>query len=323
MRRLTGLDATFLYMETPSNHMHVASTAVFDPSTVPGGYSFDKVRGLVENRLPLLPPFRWRLVEVPFGLHHPLWIEDPDFDLDYHIRRAALPSPGSDAELAEFAADVFSRPLDRSRPLWEMYVVEGLENGHIATITKTHHSAIDGVSGAELTVNLLDLQPEPSEVDPPETPWEPDRVPSDFELVAYALNSLARQPFRAAKAVRRTALAALNVRRRNRQPDVMPPPAPFSAPRTAFNVSIGGRRRFAFADVPLDEVKMVKNSLGGTVNDVVLAICAGALRRYLLGHGVLPDTGLVAMVPISVRVEEEKGAMGNRVSSMLTGLATD
>src|SRR5205823_2628319 len=200
MRRLTGLDATFLYMETPTNHMHVASTAVFDPSTVPGGYSFEGVRQLVEERLPLLPPFRRRLVEIPFGIHHPIWIEDPDFDLDYHLRRAALPSPGGDRELAEFAEEVMGRPLDRHRPLWEMYVVEGLENGLIATVTKTHHAAIDGVSGAELTVNLLDLQPEPTQVPPPETPWQADRIPSDFELVAYALSSLARQPFRAAKA---------------------------------------------------------------------------------------------------------------------------
>src|SRR3989442_11143926 len=159
MQRLTGLDATFLYLETASNHMHVGSTAVFDPSTVPGGYSFAGVRALVENRLPLLPPFRRRLVEVPFQLHHPLWIEDPDFDIEYHVRRAALPAPGGAHELAEFAADVFSRPLDRSRPLWEMWVVEGLEHGHIASITKTHHAAIDGVSRAEPTVNLLDLQP--------------------------------------------------------------------------------------------------------------------------------------------------------------------
>jgi WS/DGAT/MGAT family acyltransferase len=323
MQRLTGLDATFLYLETPSIHMHVASTAVFDPSTVPGGYSYEKVVELVESRLPLLPPFRRRLVEVPFQLHHPLWIEDPDFDIEYHVRRAALPAPGGAQELAEFAADIFSRPLDRSRPLWEMWVVEGLEHGHIASITKTHHAAIDGVSGAELTVNLLDLQPEPAEVPPEETPWEPDRIPSDAELVAYAVNSLARQPFRAAKAVRRTALAAVNVRRRNRQPDAVPPPAPFSAPHTPFNVSIDGRRRFAFTEIPLDEAKMVKNALGGTVNDVVLALCAGALRSYLLGKAVLPEKGLVAMVPISVRSDDEQGAMGNRVSSMLVSLATD
>ncbi|HEV3352257.1 MAG TPA: wax ester/triacylglycerol synthase family O-acyltransferase [Acidimicrobiales bacterium] len=323
MQRLTGLDATFLYMETPSIHMHVASTGVFDPSTVPGGYSFEKVVELVESRLHLLPPFRRRLKEVPFQLHHPLWIEDPDFDIENHVHRAALPAPGGAHELADFAADVFSRPLDRSKPLWEMYVVEGLEHGHIAAITKTHHSAIDGVSGAELTVNLLDLQPEPTAVPPPETPWEPDRIPSDAELVGYAVSSLARQPFRAAKAVQRTTLAAVNVRRRNRLPDTVPPPAPFSAPPTPFNVSIDGRRRFAFTEVPLDEVKMVKNALGGTVNDVVLAVCAGALRSYLLGKGVLPEKGLVAMVPISVRTDDQKGAMGNRVSSMLTGLATD
>ena len=135
MQRLTGLDATFLYMETPSIHMHVASTAVFDPSTVPDGYSFDKLVELVESRLPLLPPFRRRLKEVPFQLHHPLWIEDPDFDIENHVHRGALPAPGGAHELADFAADVFSRPLDRSKPLWEMYVVEGLEHGHIASIT--------------------------------------------------------------------------------------------------------------------------------------------------------------------------------------------
>src|SRR3954452_13855499 len=193
MRRLTGLDASFLYMETPTNHMHVASTCIFDPSTVPGGYDFEKVKDLIENRLPLLPPFRWRLVEVPFGLHHPLWIEDPDFDLDFHVRRAALPSPGGMEELREFAAEVISRPLDRARPLWEMYVVEGLENGMVATVTKTHHAAIDGVSGAELTVALMDLEPNPA-VAPEEQPWTPDRVPTDIELVGYALNSLSRQP---------------------------------------------------------------------------------------------------------------------------------
>jgi len=323
MQRLTGLDATFLYLETPSIHMHVASTAVFDPATVPGGYSFERVVELVESRLDLLPPFRRRLKEVPFQLHHPLWIEDPDFDIENHVHRRALPAPGGAQELADFAADVFSLPLDRNKPLWEMYVVEGLEHGHIASITKTHHSAIDGVSGAELTVNLLDLQPEPAEVPPPETPWQPDRIPSDTELVAYALNSLARQPVRAAKAVQRTALAAVNVRRRNRLPNAVPPPAPFSAPYTPFNVAIDSRRRFAFTEISLDEVKIVKNALGGTVNDVVLAMCAGALRGYLLGKGLLPEKGLVAMVPISVRSDDEKGDMGNRVSSMLTGLATD
>jgi diacylglycerol O-acyltransferase len=324
MQRLTGLDATFLYLETPNNHMHVASTAVFDPSTIPGGYSFEKVRGLVEDRLPLLPPFRRRLVEIPFQIHHPLWIEDPDFDLDYHVRRAALPAPGGDRELAEFAAEAMSRPLDRKRPLWEMYVVEGLENGMIAIVTKTHHAAIDGVSGAELTVNLLDLQAEPTPVDPALAEgWKPDREPTDVELVAFAVNSLIRQPLKAVKSARRTMELALRLRRRNREPGVNPPPAPLSAPRTSLNGAITPHRRFAFTQVTLDDVKQVKNALGGTVNDVVLALCAGALRQYLQDEGELPDKSLVAMVPVSVRTEDQKGAMGNRVSSMLVALATD
>src|SRR5258706_8733773 len=235
MQRLTGLDATFLYLETPTTHMHVASTAIFDPADVPGGYSFENVKKMVENRMPLLPPFRRRLLEIPFSLHHPLWIEDPDFDIDYHVRRAALPSPGGQKELAEFAAEMMSRQLDRTRPLWEMYVVEGLEGGYIATVTKTHHAAIDGVSGAELTANLLDLSPETMWLDPAEDAWKADRIPSDTELVGFALTSLARQPLAAVKAVRRTTEVALNLPRRNREPDVLPPPAPFSAPATSLN----------------------------------------------------------------------------------------
>ena len=322
MRRLTGMDAVFLYMETPANHMHVASTAVFDPSTSPMGYSYEGVLGLIDARLHLLPPFRWRLVEVPFGLHHPVWVEDPDFDLEYHVRKAALPSPGGDRELAEFAADVMSRPLDRDHPLWEMYIIEGLEGGMVAAVTKTHHAAIDGVSGAELTVNLLDLQPEPVPVEPPEEPWKPERIPSDVEMLGYAATSLARQPLRLMKAVRRTTEVALNLRRRNREPDVNPPPGLFQAPRTSINVNITPRRKFSFVQLPLDEVKTVKNALGGTVNDVVLTLCAGTLRRYFERRGETVDGDLVAMVPISVRTEDLKGTMGNQVSSMLVTLAT-
>jgi diacylglycerol O-acyltransferase len=323
MQRLSGMDASFLYLETPANHMHVAATAIFDPSTVPGGYSFEKIRDLVESRLHLLPPFRRRLLTIPFALHHPLWVEDPDFDLEYHVRRAALPAPGGEAELAEFAEQVMARPLDRSRPLWEMYVVEGLEHGHIATVTKTHHAAIDGVSGAELTVNLLDLSADAPPTPPPDVPWKPDRIPSDLELFTYTMNSLARSPVRGFKAARRTVETALNLRRRNRSSGVQAPPAPFSAPRTPLNVPITPHRRFAFTEVSLDDVKMVKNALGGTVNDVVLALCSGTLRNYLDAKGVHPDRPLLAMIPISVRTDDQKGAMGNRVSSMFVALATD
>ena len=242
MQRLTGLDASFLYMETPTMPMHVSGTYLYDPSTVPGGYGFEQIRAEVERRLHLLPPYRRRLVEVPFQLHHPLWIEDPDFDLDYHLRRSALPSPGGRKELAELAADIHSRPMDRSRPLWDMHIVEGLEDGLMAVIARTHHAAIDGASGVDITVNLLDLSPEPAPVPPPEEPWEPDRIPTDIELVSYAASSLARQPVSAAKALRRGAETALTLRRRNRQPDAEPPPAPFAAPRTSINRAITPRR---------------------------------------------------------------------------------
>jgi WS/DGAT/MGAT family acyltransferase len=205
-----------------------------------------------------------------------------------------------------------------------MHVVHGLEGGLVAVIARTHHAAIDGASGMDITVNLLDLQPEPAPVEPPAEEWKPDREPTDLELVGYAARSLAQQPISALKAARRAATTALTLRERNRQPDVTPPPAPFTAPHTPLNGAITARRSFGMAEVDLDDVKAVRKALGGTVNDVVLAICAGALRAYLEEKGELPaDEGLIAMCPISVRSEEDKSAMGNQVSSMLVTLATD
>ena len=159
MERLSGLDTTFLTFETPSVHMHVAQTAIFDPCTVPGGYEFTKIKEHIRSRLHLVPPFRRRIVEVPFNLHHPIWVEDPDFDIDYHVRRVGVPRPGSLRDLSELAGRIASRPLDRTRPLWESYICEGMENGRIGVITKMHHCAVDGVSGAELMANLFDLTP--------------------------------------------------------------------------------------------------------------------------------------------------------------------
>jgi diacylglycerol O-acyltransferase len=323
MKRLTGLDASFLYMETPTSPMHVAGLYVYDPSGTPGGYSFERVEQVVKERLHLLPPYRQRVVEIPFQLYHPLWIEDPDFDLHYHLRRIALPSPGGKAELAEVAADIMSRPLDRNRPLWEMWLVEGLEGGLVACISKTHHAAIDGASGVDLTVGLLDLEADAPPPPPPEQEWKPDRIPTDLELVSYAGRSLARSPISAAKATRRTLEAAVTLRRRNRQPDVEAPPAPFSAPRTSLNGALTPRRSFGMAEVSLDDVKSIRKGLGGTVNDVVLAICAGARRDYLAERDEHPDRPLVAMCPISVRTSEQSGTLGNQVSQMLVSLATD
>jgi diacylglycerol O-acyltransferase len=323
MQRLTGLDASFLYLETPSSHMHVAGLMILDPSSVEGGVSLEAVKAVYGARLHLAPPFRRRLAQVPLGLHHPLWIEDPDFDLDYHIRATALPSPGTAEQLATLVGRLSAIPLDRTRPLWEVWVIEGLEDGNVAVLSKVHHAAIDGASGNELTVALLDLTPEIAEHEPDEE-WVPDLVPSDIELLTYALTSLARQPVRVARALSKTAGAAMAVRRHNREvPNLVPPPSPFSAPRTSFNTAITPRRSFAFTSVSLPTVKAVKNATGSTVNDVVLGLCAGALRRYLDEHGEHPDGPLVAMVPVSVRSEDEKDAMGNRVSSMFASLATD
>jgi diacylglycerol O-acyltransferase / wax synthase len=323
MQRLTGLDASFLYLETPTSHMHVAGLAIYDPSTVEGGLSIDRIREVFGGRLHLAPPFRRRLVEVPLGLHHPLWIEDPDFDLGYHIRHIAVPAPGGQHELSELVSHLVALPLDRSRPLWEIWVIEGLEDGNIALLSKVHHAAIDGASGNELTVALLDLTPEVA-IHEPEEPWSPDRIPTDAELLAYAASSLARQPFRVVKAARKTASAALALRRRGREaPEATPPPAPFTAPRTSFNHALSARRSYAFTSVSLPMVKAIKADVGCTVNDVVLALCAGALRSYLDGVGEEPDGPLVAMIPISVRSDEQRDALGNQVAASLTSLATD
>jgi WS/DGAT/MGAT family acyltransferase len=233
MQRLTGLDATFLYMETPSSPMHVASLLVLDPSTAPDGFSFERLRTLYADRLDQAPPFRRRLVEVPFGLHHPVWIEDPDFDIDYHMRHIAVPQPGTTHELNELVGHLVAMPLDRNHPLWECGSSTGSRAATWRSSPAVHHAAIDGASGEELMVAILDLSPEIEQKPAPEVPWIPDRVPTDTELVGYATVSLAQSPVRAFKAVRRTVEAALQIREANRQPDVTPPPTPFTAPTSS------------------------------------------------------------------------------------------
>lgn len=322
MERLTGLDAAFLSLETPSNHMHLIAVAILDPTEAPGGFTAATVKRLIESRLDRLPPFRRRIVRVPFGIHHPLWIEDPGFDIDFHVRQVALPSPGGERELAAFVGEVAGRPLDRDRPLWQMWVAEGLEHGHVALIAKVHHAAIDGASGVEVLANLVDLEPTP--VPAPGTddePWHADRVPTDVEMIGASMVSIARQPMRMARAVVHLgkSLARLGTRLRN---EVVHTGVPFTAPRLSWNVMITPHRQVAFSAISLDDVKVVKNAYGATVNDVVLATLSGAFRRYLLERGELPDKPLVAVIPTSVRSMDEKH-LGNRVSAMFTQLSTD
>jgi WS/DGAT/MGAT family acyltransferase len=321
MERLSGMDATFLYVETPSGHMHVAMVGIYDVSTMPGGYSFDAIKEMIRQRLPLVPPFRRRLVEVPFQFHHPVWIEDPHFNLDYHVRRIGCPAPGGRRELGEVAGQIASIPLDRTRPLWEAWVIEGLKQNRVGFVIKVHHSAIDGASGAEIMTALYDLEPEGREIE--EDPVPAEHVPTDLELVSYAAVSKLRLFGDAIGLVERTVRSVAKVVGNARNPSLKHGAIPLTAPRTPFNGSISAHRTVSFARLPLDEIKAVKEALDVKVNDVVLAVCSGTLRRYLEAHDALPETPLIAVVPVSVRTDEERGSQGNKVSAMFTSLATD
>jgi diacylglycerol O-acyltransferase / wax synthase len=322
MHRLDGMDASFVYLDSPAAPLQVGMICVFDPSTAPDGYSFGKVRRLVEDRLHLIPPFRRRLVEVPAHLHRPGWIDDPDFDLDQHLHRTRLPGPGGITELKQFASDMISRPLDPGRPPWEMHVVEGLEGGMVASVTKMHHAAVDGVSGAELTATLLDLEPEPRPVAPPDAPWAPDPPPSPVAIAAGALRDLPRQAAAAGSVLARTARGALRLVRHNREPATTPPPGPFAAPRTTYNAPLTDARHVSLAQIDLADVRRIKDAAGVTINDVVLAVCADALRGHLEDHGGVPGQSLVAAVPVLVSTGDQSEASTNRLSAMLVELGT-
>ncbi len=338
MQQLTGLDTSFLNMESPTTYGHVCGLAVFDPSTASRPATLDDVKALIEERIHLLPPYRRRLVEVPFGLDHPYWIEDPDFDIDFHVRHIGLPPPGDRRQLSEQVSRIVARPLDRSRPLWELYLIEGLEGGLNAQLTKIHHCCIDGVSGAEMLATLLDVSPEPRKVEAPRRAWRPEAQPSEIEMMArgaWAVMGTPRKGFRLARqAVRHLPDLAKTLgfgelpgtsminRALGRKPDPMLSEASTPAPRTSFNDSITPHRRFAYGSLSLEEVKEIKNAFGVTVNDVVMALCSGALRRYLEERKELPADPLIAMVPVSVRTEEQQGTFGNQVSAMSASLHT-
>lgn len=320
MERLSGLDASFLYFETPHVHLHVTMLAVLDPSSAPGGYSFSKILELIASRLHLLPPFRRRLVRAPLDIHHPLWVEDPDFDLAHHVRRVSCPAPGGQHELAAVVGRLNATPIDRSRPLWEVWVIEGLEGGRFACMTKVHHCAVDGVSGAELMVHLFNVERDTPVTAPPPPP-PPGVIPSGLEMVRMAAASRVRQPRELVPLVRRTVGAVAEIVRRRRDPENAHGATPLTAPRTRFNGAIGAERSVAFARISLADAKVVRKAFGVTVNDVVLAVCAGALRSYLAELHELPARSLIAVCPISVR--DGVSRSNNHLSAMFTSLATD
>jgi len=339
MQQLSGLDTVFLNLETNAVPMHVGGVAILDPSSAPNGFSFASLKKHIESRLHLLPMFRRRVLPSPLHLDQPYWVEDPDFDLENHVRHRALPSPGTGQQLSDFICDVISTKLDRSMPLWRVYYVEGLEGGKVAVITKIHHACIDGVSGAEMLSTLMDLSPEGRQITPPEQPWTPDTLPSPAELLKTTLRNFSQSPGEAWRLLKESAGVAATVGKMElakrwalfRDPQGPPEEPEYdrgatmksgAAPRMLFNTTINARRSYAFASLPLADVKFVKNAFGCSVNDVVLCISAQALRDYLDAKNALPGKSLIAAIPVSVRTEEEKGTGGNKVTMARTPLGT-
>ncbi|MFL5826248.1 MAG: WS/DGAT/MGAT family O-acyltransferase [Thermoleophilaceae bacterium] len=319
--RLTGLDASFLHMERDGAHMHVAGLMLFKGSPP----AYEELIEAIERRLHLVPRYRQRLAFVPFEQGRPKWVDDPHLNLGYHVRRTALPAPGSAEELRALVSRVFSQPLDRDKPLWEMWLVEGLADGGFAIISKTHHALVDGVSGVDIASVLFDTSPEP--VEPPDPPprWVARPLPTRADLLGEALLERATIPsemVRTARAVLRgPRVAARSLANALAGVGAMAGAGLNPAPSSPYNVKLGPHRRFRWVRASLDDVKAIKNSLGGTVNDVVLTVVSQALGRHLRRRGI--DTeGLVlkAMVPVSVRAQSERGALGNRVAAMMAPL---
>lgn len=325
MERLSGLDAGFLHQESPTVHMHTLKIAVLDPSTVPGGYTFDRFRAELAARLHLLPLFRKRLVEVPLGVHDPMWADDPDFDIDRHIRRRGAPAPGGRREMDEAIAEIASVPLSRDRPLWETTVIEGLEGGRVAFVTKIHHAVADGVAAAELLANVTTTTAELDEVEGPSVEdWEGEPLPGRFARFRIGLVERLRMLLRLPQLLGRTLRNLLAVARRRREPGVNPPRPVVDAPMTPFNRSLTAERSFATASLDFGRVRELKKRLDVTVNDALLAVVTGALRNHLLAAGELPDEPLVAGVPVSTdRPDDVRRLGGNKVSNLFTALPTE
>ena len=318
VERLTKLDASVRYLEEPDTPMHVGGVLILEAP--PGGV--DALADLVEARLPLVPRYRQRVAEVPGHLANPVWVDDPDFDIAYHLRRNCLPRPGTEAQLLDLVSRLSSRPLHRRRPLWEMYLVDGLSRGRVAVITKTHPALVDGLSAIDIGQVLLDVEPDAPAPEPAE--WRPERPPSGAQLVWEALDEYARRPSAivdtargAVTDVRSTAARLTGVAggllRTARQ-------TMLAAPHTPLNTTVGRQRRVAVARAELDDVKKVRKAHGGTVNDVLLTVVAGALREWLLSRGepVVAGTSVRALVPVSM--QDEDAVAGNRVSSYLVDL---
>lgn len=349
MKQLSGLDAVFLDAEDDHQFTHVSQLLILDRPDDPGFAPYPAWRRQLADRLHQLEPLRRRLVEVPFGLDHPYWIADPDFDLDFHVRHSAVPPPGTDAQLDALVGRLVAAPLDRDHPLWVSHVIEGLDGGRFAILTMVHHSAVDGAAGADLLALMLDDVPD-AEVPSHAGQWSPEAEPSTTSVLTRAALHGLRRPGRglllAARAGQHVARASrhpavidladrvraglrgpvgtvLNLGRERDPGQDMPRLPPLVSPPTPFNAPISRYRRFVHRALPLAEVKAVGKAADATINDVVVSLCAGGLRRWLIARGALPDVPLTAMVPVSLRTGEESEPWTNRVSGTLAALPTD
>jgi diacylglycerol O-acyltransferase / wax synthase len=326
--RLSALDASFLYLESPTTPMHVGAVSIFRRPRA--GFDYDRLVDLIEQRIALVPRYRQKVRHVPGNLARPVWIDDPDFDIAYHVRRSALPRPGSDDQLTELVARLMSRPLDHTRPLWEMYLVEGLARGRTAVLTKTHQAMVDGISAIDIGQVILDVSPQPRTVG--DELWMPRPEPSAAQLVLEAVTEAATRPGEVidnARAAAGDAMATVGkVAGAFGQLFTMARTASRRAPGTPLNVDISTQRRFAIARTQLESYRKIRAAHGCSVNDVVLSVVSGALRNWLLSRGepVGPSSTLRAMVPLSVRGEADvpssatAGTLGNRVSSFIVDL---
>jgi diacylglycerol O-acyltransferase len=318
-QQLNATDASFLLQERENAHMHIGGVAVFEGPAP----DHDQLLAHIEGRLSLVPRFRQKLAEAPLGLTRPWWIDDPDFNLDYHLRRSSLPRPGSQQQLQTLVGRLFSQRLDRDRPLWEMYLVEGLEGGRFALITKAHHALVDGISGVDLASVILDVQPEPAEVET--EPWVRHPGPPRAELLARAISEVLRTPVALAQEATSQLLYPSRFRHRwrtlSRTAGALGSQLLDPAPALPLNGPIGPHRRFAARHLSLAEVKEVRELGDATVNDVVLATVTGALRGWLESRGVDPeDLEVRALVPVNRRTEGERGLLGNRIALLRASL---
>ncbi len=324
--RLSGLDAAFLEMESPTRHMHVGTLFIFDPPEDPDSLDFGRFLELVRARLDLVPRYRQRLVSPPLRSGTPVWVDDRHFDLAYHVRHAALPAPGATTQLTEYCARILSRPLDRERPLWELYVIEGLEGGRVALLGKNHNAMVDGLAGLDIATLMLDRDRDASREIPPAARWEPQPTPSRAELAADQAVRLVTSPAEVVEAAQRLVAAPRNTARRvaaagRSVAKVVRSNLAKPAPRSLLNQPPSSYRRFAIQRVSLDDVRTIKDVFRTTVNDVVLAVTADAVGRFLRARTARTDgLWLRAMVPVSTRAGSEGHHLGNRVVSMFVDL---